>query len=688
MAMSSAAQALRESRLSAALLGLPGPWTILRNLSASRIDGPPWAKFVALHAEKGIALVDLEPYRPEFGISPLAAFLTSAKLAPLDGADLSIISLAVEAADIPYVGDHLIAAFDTITASKVAPAGWAEAVADFLVDAPDLCLTCLLSHANHARASTAAADAPTPTLAAAEETPPQTAPRGAAAPQPGRTHFHVRADADIAAEKLDPAAWALREARLSVVLATLPEPWIVLRDFRPPETDGPPWVRFMALHPEKGIALVDIAPRRPEIATTPLAKFLSRANISALTAALPPILPVTIDAAEIPSAGNYLGAAFAGAPPPEIENPAWTAAVADALIATRGLSLRILTRGNGTNAIHPARPPNPAVTSRTEARPRRRRVEPSWLVAACLLLAIGGAAALYSWPSSVLRFPATQLAQRLAPAINARSPAAEPERRERHLAAAVPRTTNLPPARAMISPLVVPLAAPPQPHRATATAPSARQMLAQAKVDLAPAPILPQPPPQKPALTPQMLAKAEVRNLPASSFSAAAVSRPDAKPRQIPSRPSPRILAKVMPRAPLPTPPPRKPVLRRPVHSNEAMAAHLAKNRVRPRHDIGPPRKAATGFEPHRPARLIARNETPLARQHDLAVRKPPPPKQTPRPAVKVAATKAPIEVASATPRCEPYVSTVNYTGAAVRVHGFACHDSSGRWWLMNQHAE
>ncbi|MGH7170531.1 MAG: hypothetical protein ACRELG_09670, partial [Gemmataceae bacterium] len=41
-------------------------------------------------------------------------------------------------------------------------------------------------------------------------------------------------------------------------LAALPEPWTVLANRRRSGAEGPPWVRYVVLHPAKGIALVDV----------------------------------------------------------------------------------------------------------------------------------------------------------------------------------------------------------------------------------------------------------------------------------------------------------------------------------------------------------------------------------------------------------------------------------------------
>jgi len=39
-------------------------------------------------------------------------------------------------------------------------------------------------------------------------------------------------------------------------------------------------------------------------------------------------------------------------------------------------------------------------------------------------------------------------------------------------------------------------------------------------------------------------------------------------------------------------------------------------------------------------------------------------------------------------PQCEPYVSNVDFAARERNVRGLACQDSSGAWWLVDQHTE
>jgi len=50
--------------------------------------------------------------------------------------------------------------------------------------------------------------------------------------------------------------------------------------------------------------------------------------------------------------------------------------------------------------------------------------------------------------------------------------------------------------------------------------------------------------------------------------------------------------------------------------------------------------------------------------------------------------TRVVATVAAAEPQCQPYVSNVDYAGSSASVRGLACHDATGRLWLMDQRSE
>lgn len=119
---------------------------------------------------------------------------------------------------------------------------------------------------------------------------------------------------------------------LGTVLGTLPPPWRVLRDASPSGEAAGLGVRFVALHPNFGIALVDLAPARPKAALAPLRSLLARGNGAIFTAREPPIAAVLLARDELPLAAARVEATLAELPPSGIANPAWPE-IAIALIA-------------------------------------------------------------------------------------------------------------------------------------------------------------------------------------------------------------------------------------------------------------------------------------------------------------------------------------------------------------------
>jgi hypothetical protein len=110
---------------------------------------------------------------------------------------------------------------------------------------------------------------------------------------------------------------------LGTVLGTLPPPWRVLRDASPSGEGAGLGVRFVALHPNLGIALVDLAPARPKAALAPLRSLLARGNGAIFTTREPPIASVLLARDELPLAAARVEASLAELPPSGIANPAW-----------------------------------------------------------------------------------------------------------------------------------------------------------------------------------------------------------------------------------------------------------------------------------------------------------------------------------------------------------------------------
>lgn len=138
-------------RLRAALVALAEPWVVLAGRRASGADGPPWVRYIVLHPDKGIALVDTDDPAP--AIAPLDDFLWHTGFAALQGDALCIVAVTITADTLGTVADQIADAFGGSPCGLANP-NWCEAVVDLLLATPDLMLTRLR------RAAPAAAVAP------------------------------------------------------------------------------------------------------------------------------------------------------------------------------------------------------------------------------------------------------------------------------------------------------------------------------------------------------------------------------------------------------------------------------------------------------------------------------------------------------------------------------------------------
>lgn len=172
--------------------------------------------------------------------------------------------------------------------------------------------------------------------------------------------------------------------RLGAALAELPGSWIALRNRRASAADGPPWVKYIALNAERGIALIDLLPAQPEAAIAPLEEFLARTGFPAFSQGDPPIVAVALRADEIPFLTERIDEAFAAMPPCGINNDNWPTAIADLLMSTQGLLLTRIERAreprNASPSIEQSAPPNRMVAPETEPH-ADRPISPSELAA-------------------------------------------------------------------------------------------------------------------------------------------------------------------------------------------------------------------------------------------------------------------------------------------------------------------
>ncbi|HUZ34057.1 MAG TPA: AAA family ATPase [Xanthobacteraceae bacterium] len=112
-------------------------------------------------------------------------------------------------------------------------------------------------------------------------------------------------------------------------------------------------------------------------------------------------------------------------------------------------------------------------------------------------------------------------------------------------------------------------------------------------------------------------------------------------------------------------------------HGNHRAPTHAVPT-ARRSNDRPLPTRSIKPLPPERPAQTDGQSPSQIA----AAPTVPPPPAQAPP------ARSDTQLVAASVPTCQPYLSQVDFSGHAARVTGLACHDATGRWWLMSQQHE
>lgn len=156
---------------------------------------------------------------------------------------------------------------------------------------------------------------------------------------------------------------------LGAALLALHGPWTVLRDADAADGENGFGASFVAFHPEKGIALVGLAPARLSASVTWLRVILIHAGGGAFTVREPPIAPVPLSREEIPNACSRVEASFADMPGCSIPRKDWPRQ-AIAALAAEHVRLMPLTvgvkpkfnsaRASTSDALKPADPGLPA----------------------------------------------------------------------------------------------------------------------------------------------------------------------------------------------------------------------------------------------------------------------------------------------------------------------------------------
>lgn len=137
-------------------------------------------------------------------------------------------------------------------------------------------------------------------------------------------------------------------AGLGAALATLPPPWTVFWqgglspfDYGRGEIYGGVYI---ALHPERGVALVDVEPAQPGKALPRLRGLLRETGLPEFAGEAPPVIALVLTRGDISLVGLRLGKAFEGGP--ILKSPSWTKVAAAALTA-RFPDLKQVLRSGG-----------------------------------------------------------------------------------------------------------------------------------------------------------------------------------------------------------------------------------------------------------------------------------------------------------------------------------------------------
>jgi len=127
--------------------------------------------------------------------------------------------------------------------------------------------------------------------------------------------------------------------QLVAVLAGLEGPCGALRNQLAVPAEGPPWVRYVLFHGERGIALLDFAPAHPSRGIKPLKAFLAEEGFAGRYRGELPVVAVELSPETILDVGTLIAEAFAAAPPCTIRDAGWCEAVNRLLMTAEGLTM-------------------------------------------------------------------------------------------------------------------------------------------------------------------------------------------------------------------------------------------------------------------------------------------------------------------------------------------------------------
>jgi hypothetical protein len=165
---------------------------------------------------------------------------------------------------------------------------------------------------------------------------------------------------------------------LETALSQLDASWLILVDLRINGPTDATAADYVALHPRRGIALIDVILSRTGDPAQRLRKFLDAERFSAQFPGTLPVVRLVLRPTEATTFARRVHAAFAAVPPITIADPSWVTVVNDLLVpgdpsAPRPvlpLFKRSGLRGNGTQQQPRERPRQ---TERPQARPDETR---------------------------------------------------------------------------------------------------------------------------------------------------------------------------------------------------------------------------------------------------------------------------------------------------------------------------
>jgi hypothetical protein len=471
-------------------------------------------------------------------------------------------------------------------------------------------------------------------------------------------------------------------ASLARTLLALPDSWTLLRHRQVGGVGGaePVSVDLVLVHPEIGVALVDVGPRDPRPAVAALRDYLAAQRFGVFFPGDLPIVALSVPAAHGADVADRLAAAFHAAPLLSVADSDWADAVIELLLVPDDLAMAPAGTIGGVAASAmreeepawqperramrpdpvPADEPMMSGFDRTpETDPWESHRAPSreaWPIAAAErrrgglaaagilgLCLVGGGAAGAAW----------QFVRQ------------EPSNRE----AAVtppPQEIEIP----LSPPLIQHRRAPP-PRPAPPPVPPARPVVLAAK------PLAPRPP-RPPVPT-------RVEPLPRRTEKAPALSSP---PSVVPTPPSETTASATRAAAPTARPAPG-------ARPQPAALVHMAAPRAWPeaRAEPGRPPPETSDLPPIDAADLppldapVASSE-PAPDDDATSVAAPPATAAWGAPGPPVAFTAPPVSGAGAPSQaheCKPYTANSTLTGRNLRVQGIACLDSDGAWRLVSE---